>query len=74
MIDNHGRSLAFLLATPRAGATLLGAILGSHSQVACPPEPWFLMPLLGLRHEHIDVVAAYDYHLARQATQAFLDD
>jgi hypothetical protein len=32
------------------------------------------MPLLGLRDEHTEVVAAYDDHLARQATQSFLDD
>jgi O-antigen biosynthesis protein len=46
LIRPNGEGLVFLLSTPRAGSTLLAAMLGSHSRIACPPEPWLLLPLL----------------------------
>ena len=74
MIGLDGQGLAYLLSTPRSGSTLLGAILGSHSQVACPPEPWFMLPLLGVRDERLAVIAPYDHDLAQRATRDFVDE
>jgi glycosyltransferase involved in cell wall biosynthesis/SAM-dependent methyltransferase len=45
MITETGQNLAFLLGLPRSGTTLLGAMLGQHSQIACPPEPWMMLAL-----------------------------
>jgi hypothetical protein len=59
-----GRELVFVLSTPRAGSTLLGAMLGSHSQVLCPPEPWLLLPLAALRDDRLMISAAYDHPFA----------
>ena len=47
-ISATGANLAFLLSTPRAGSTLLGAMLANHSQLYCPNEPWLLLNLYGL--------------------------
>jgi hypothetical protein len=74
MIGPDGSGIAFVLTTPRSGSTLLGAILGSHSQVACPPEPWFLLPILGVPDQRLEAVAPYDHELARRATCDFVDD
>ena len=74
MINPEGKGLVFILTTPRSGSTLLGAILGSHSQVACPPEPWILLPLLGMLNQHHEVVAPYDHALARLAAREFVDE
>jgi glycosyltransferase involved in cell wall biosynthesis len=62
-----GRGLAFILSAPRAGSTLLAAILGSHSEVLCPPEPWLLLPLVKLLDGELLVVGSYDHSLAAQA-------
>jgi hypothetical protein len=43
MIDSGGNNLVFLLSTPRAGSTLVSAILTNHSRVYCPNEPWLLL-------------------------------
>jgi protein-tyrosine sulfotransferase len=48
MVSNSGANLVFLLSTPRAGSTLLGAILANHSSLHCPNEPWLLLNLYGL--------------------------
>ncbi len=36
---------SFLLSTPRSGSTLVSALLGSHNDILCPPEPWLLLSL-----------------------------
>lgn len=69
VIDGEGRGLAFILATPRSGTTLLGAMLGSNSQVACPPEPWFLLPLLNNTEQRPGIITSYDHDLAQQAAR-----
>lgn len=74
MVATDGRDLAFILSTPRAGSTLLGAMLGSHSRVHCPPEPWFLLPLVSARDERFLVAAPYDHQHARTGTRELLDD
>jgi glycosyltransferase involved in cell wall biosynthesis len=46
MIDDagsRGEDLVFLISMPRSGSTVLSMMLGSHSQVLCPPEPWILL-------------------------------
>src|SRR5688572_8278215 len=48
MVSNSGGNLIFLLSTPRSGSTLLGAMLGNHSSMFCPNEPWLLLNLYGL--------------------------
>jgi glycosyltransferase involved in cell wall biosynthesis/SAM-dependent methyltransferase len=45
MITPTGQNLAFLLGLPRSGTTLLAAMLGKHSRIACPPEPWMMLAL-----------------------------
>ena len=35
----------FLLSMPRSGSTLLSLMLGNHSDVCCPPEPWIVLVL-----------------------------
>jgi hypothetical protein len=74
MVTRNGDGLVFLLASPRAGATLLGAILGSHSQLYCPPEPWFLLALFGLYDKRPMVAAPYDHDLARRAMFELMDE
>jgi protein-tyrosine sulfotransferase len=48
MVSASGANLVFLLSTPRAGSTLLGAMLANHSWLCCPNEPWVLLNLYGL--------------------------
>src|SRR5687767_184495 len=48
MVSGSGKNLVFLLSTPRSGSTLLGAMLGNHSLLYCPNEPWLLLNLYGL--------------------------
>ena len=45
MISKTGKNLVFVLCLPRSGSTLLSALLGAHTRVYAPPEPWFLLPL-----------------------------
>ncbi|MBI2756920.1 MAG: sulfotransferase [Chloroflexi bacterium] len=66
--------LAFILSTPRAGSTLLAAMLGSHSAIDCPPEPWLLLALRGLRDPRVVVAAPFDFALTRRALGDLLDD
>src|SRR5215213_5664095 len=49
-------------------------MLGSHSQVLCPPEPWLLLPLLATRDDRLIVTAPYDHFLARKGLRDLLDD
>src|SRR5262245_44040505 len=72
MVGSDGTGLVFILSTPRAGSTLLGAVLGSHSDMYCPPEPWLLLPLATARSERILATAAFDYPLAMRAVHEFL--
>lgn len=38
----------FIVGCPRSGTSVLRRILDSHSRIACPPESWFLQPLLSV--------------------------
>jgi protein-tyrosine sulfotransferase len=64
MVETNGANLVFLLSTPRAGSTLLGAILGNHSQVFCPNEPWLLLALHGLTKEKPPIPVSTNQELA----------
>ena len=48
MIHPTGKNLVLILGQPRSGTTLLGALLESHAEVHCPPEPWLLLALEAL--------------------------
>lgn len=72
MIDSTGNNLVFLLSTPRAGSTLLSVMLGRHSRVFSPNEPWFLLPLLGMHQEQAGVLTAYDQKWASLAIRELL--
>src|SRR6266849_3625716 len=74
MVDPQGRNLIFILSTPRAGSTLLGALLGNHGQTLCPPEPWLLLCLNAMRAQDVMAVTHYDHELAREAISQLLDD
>lgn len=74
MLTSNGQGLVFILSTPRAGSTLLSAILGSHSQILCPPEPWLLLPLVGLRKDRLLIGSTYDHSLARLGIRQLLDE
>lgn len=72
MISGTGDNLAFILSPPRSGSTLLGAMLGSHSTVACPSEPWFLLRLAAV-YASATSLGWHDDGLAAKATRAFID-
>jgi protein-tyrosine sulfotransferase len=74
MIDHEGRNLIFILSTPRAGSTLLAALLGNHSRVLSPPEPWLLLPLTALRSNDVIIISHYDHELGREALNQLVDD
>ena len=61
MIQPTGQNLVFLLSTPRAGSTLLSAILSNHARVLCPNEPWFLLGLNALYHGGNLTFACYEH-------------
>lgn len=63
----ENRDLAFVLSTPRAGSTLLAAMLGTHSQILCPPEPWLLLPLAGMLDERVLTISTFDQSFAMRA-------
>ncbi len=63
-IADDGSNVVFLLSSPRAGSTLLSAILNRHSRVLCPAEPWFLLSLNALYHGTSTGVAAYEQRIA----------
>lgn len=50
MVDTTGENLGFILSTPRAGSTLLSAILGGHSTIHVPDETWMLLALSSMYH------------------------
>jgi hypothetical protein len=66
--------VVFLLSTPRAGSTLLASMLGSHSLVHCPPEPWLLLPLTSIAPGQSIIFAAYDHALAQKAWADWYDE
>jgi hypothetical protein len=74
MVDPQGNNLIFILSAPRSGSTLLGAVLGNHSQTLCPPEPWLLLSLHAMRTPDVMAISHFDSGLARQALNELLDD
>jgi protein-tyrosine sulfotransferase len=72
VIDRNGVGLAFVLSTPRAGSGLLGAILGTHDRVLCPPEPWILLLLASLRDPRLVASTAFDYRVGQMALRELL--
>lgn len=73
MIESNGRNLVFIFSTPRAGSTLLSVILGNHSKIYCPNEPWFLLQLNAMYEDQIGAKANYDHTLARRAFKELCD-
>jgi protein-tyrosine sulfotransferase len=71
MVSRNGENLVFLLSLPRSGSTILSLLLGSHSRVLCPPEPWFLLRLSSLGTE-TSGVSRFDDNLAAIGSAAFL--
>jgi hypothetical protein len=61
---DDGSNVVFLLSSPRAGSTLLSAMLGRHSRILCPAEPWFLLSLHALYYGTRTGIAAFDQGLA----------
>ena len=73
MISDAGRNLCFIFSIPRSGSTLLSLLLGSHSEILCPPEPWFLLKLAHLT-ELGNSENVYDEVVATIATKEFLQE
>jgi len=71
MVTQEGKNLIFILSLPRSGSTLLSLILGGHSEVYCPPEPWFLLRLAEVYGEPTSEKIFDDYY-ASLATKAFM--
>jgi Sulfotransferase family len=70
MIDSDGKNLIFLVSAPRAGSTMLGAMLGTLPSVMCPPEVWVQLLLSSFNPHGAHLEAPYDHDLA---LRAFLD-
>jgi hypothetical protein len=75
VVNKQGRNLVFILSTPRAGSTLLAALLGSHSRILCPPEPWLLLHLsvIGADEHEAIVISRYDHAMAHKALHELVD-
>jgi hypothetical protein len=72
MVTPDGNNLVFLMSLPRSGSTLLSILMGGHSRMHAPPEPWFLLPLLHIADEGVwpqDFGAAH----AAIATREFVE-
>ncbi len=67
MVESKGKNLGFLLAPPRSGSTMLGAILNAHSQLHCPPEPWFQLLLSSFKRSKGFSSAVFNHELAVDA-------
>jgi hypothetical protein len=67
---DQGENIAFLLCLPRSGSTVLSLILGNHSAIYCPPEPWFLLKLSTLANPG-NLNSAFDDEWATRATAEF---
>lgn len=74
MIGLAGENLVFLLSTPRAGSTLISAILNHHSRVLCPNEPWFLLGLHALYKGGNLTFAPYEHSGVEAALREFLTE
>jgi len=74
MVEPGGKNLVFLLSTPRAGSTLLGTILGNHSRVFCPNEPWLLLSLHHLYAAQETNPSRHDQRKAGQALRELLTE
>lgn len=61
----------FLFSLPRSGSTLVQRVLASSPEVATVPEPWVLLPLLGMRQE--GTYAKYGHKYARRAIDDFVE-
>lgn len=59
----------FLFSLPRSGSTLVQRVLASSPDVSTVPEPWLLLPLLGVRRE--GTYAGYGHQAARRAIKEF---
>jgi len=71
MISPDGDKLVFLLSLPRSGSTILSLLMGNHSTILSPPEPWFLLKLSTLT-EPGNVHSAFDDTWATIGTSQFL--
>jgi hypothetical protein len=70
MVDSLGKNLVFLVSAPRAGSTLLGAMLGSNPRVVCPAETWVQLLLTFFSRNGVKADAPFDHDLA---VSAFLE-
>jgi hypothetical protein len=61
------------MSTPRAGSTMLGAILGNHPKILCPPETWMLLPFQSIISKESVIIAPYDHELLQNAWSNCLD-
>ncbi|MCK4793001.1 MAG: sulfotransferase, partial [Desulfobacteraceae bacterium] len=73
MVTSEGKNLFFIFSLPRSGSTLLSIIMEAHSQVYCPPEPWFLLRLAEVYGDPASEKVFDDYYAAL-ATRAFLSE
>jgi len=73
MVEPFADNLVFILSTPRAGSTLLAAMLGNHSQTLAPPEPWLLLPLHALFSPQAEIIDTYEQFMARIAWHSYMD-
>src|SRR5687767_6231161 len=74
MVSASGAKLVFLLSTPRAGSTLLGAMLANHSSLCCPNEPWVLLNLYGLFDSKPQATRSPNENLATVALRELLSE
>jgi LPS sulfotransferase NodH len=73
MISPDGDKLVFLFSLPRSGSTILSLLMGNHSTILCPPEPWFLLKLSALT-EPGNVNSVFDDDWATIGTSEFLSE
>jgi len=59
----------FIFSLPRSGSTLLQRVLASSPKIATVPEPWILLPFIGL--SRAGTYADYGHKLARRAIGDF---
>ena len=71
MISPEGKNLIFILSAPRAGSTLLGALLSNKGQAVCPGEPWIQLTYAATARDQALVDADYDQTLANAAIEQF---
>lgn len=64
--------IGFIFSSPRSGSTLLSALLSSHPEIFCPPEPWVLLPLSTLMDDKCPIQTHYEMEIARMAWKELL--